>query len=82
MPERCTGGFRFPGPGPADPLELRRRARHTDPGLEPRGWRKWWDEAVSDQDATYMEVSASEDSPPENWDSHCMRVLRFFYCKM
>lgn len=35
--------------------------------MEPREWRRWWDEAVSDEDAAHMEVSTSECSPPGNW---------------
>lgn len=53
VPERRTGAFCSPEPGLADPLGLRRQARHPDPGVEPRGWRKWWDEAVSNQDGAF-----------------------------
>ena len=82
MPERCTGAFCSPEPGLADPLGLRRQARHPDPGVEPRGWRKWWDEAVSNRDATYMELSASECSLPGNGAFCRVRVLWFSYHKM
>lgn len=53
----------------ADPLGLRKPARHLDPGVEPRPGRKWWDEVASDENATHMEVSASECSPPRNGGS-------------